>query len=1227
MTAQQENNPVNQEIAERQAAADQKTGQQLAEELLRMAAKAAEVRKAVDASIAKDGKAPDVLGGSKQDKDSAKGKASDLKQTVQEILLKARGNQVISAESTPPPKGDLAQSALKQLSEKIGNVSDISDQSVSYLCELVSNIVKGEVKDNASLKAEFQKIENLKTASPDLYKKVQDAMVQTVQSSSSIGEQEAKQMFDVAPPPTFEQPTQSTDETEPKTDDAKLKEQQQELMNQMRGQGRDQFEDMWGQYFANYFNPNEDKAFLRAIFDPEMFKTYIDGEGGLKDKVAEKMGLNKNSEEVGMKVSKDIENNIVELFGKLYTRLDHERAHEFFEQIEQQDIMRGILPAKFMLKNRLLNLATALHHDDLGLFRDGEMAQTTSDIPFKDKDGNMKLKPRIIISPYPKPIRSSMSDYIHYLDQKIDTYIEARKYTHNARAIFLHPVDPDKGFYAQLASFAEQMTTVDFDQLFLLPDADIFQNALTLYDKHVDEMFAKNDWKHGATMFQPQSGEIRSQLEDQVLTQLRQMYVGGEVSEARLEAALTMAVGASRGMFLTEIEKAALADPHTNEDGSITYASYYNNDNTALNAFNPMHSFFRFQGTRSTDPILFMPVEGGEDFKGSVFSDHRDLYKKMQGYKDSFLNGRGEKNPDLKEGEVLFADYLVNIGKVGGPLQRKGWRTSYILQPLYYKDTAGISEGKQTVEIFDYVKTWKRFENIGYEIVQDLVTKLPRSPLPGGGEFLEAHEGGHGLANERYVAQKKELLSYLYTRYFNKTGDGDVNHYLKGIRDKMEEKVWKDIKEGKKPAPDSVEAEIESRTTMEFLNRTLSRLVAQRIPSKILRIDRNRLSKDGTSRWRKIAEEMFHVKDVGDQQSEKFDVVVKDLMFAEQLLRSKVTAEMNKIKKLPESEHYRFGEVPYELTQEVVRDLLQSKGLPEDQIKNACILLSRIEANYMQGKEGIEFLDKTLMNMVKAGDTREKDYKFTFGLEELAMGFIPWRAAGNRMLPRAIGDISNVEKNVAGEIIKLPSILNQMAIDGKHDFSPVLEICEKVYKAMEGVIAPDYANRLVHHIAALTIQYYKKDSRARWAYGLFGLGRKNSLAAERAGGSSRVWEWDSTDIDRFCVALESRSILPREPYNPSNPKPSFTPVYINVPFLNRAVKLPDKIKLFGKEISLFKKRKPDFDWSIKKLRDEFGGNWKDISFDYINKYLPLIIAWLLWKYIQDAQKEAEGKKK
>lgn len=52
------------------------------------------------------------------------------------------------------------------------------------------------------------------------------------------------------------------------------------------------------------------------------------------------------------------------------------------------------------------------------------------------------------------------------------------------------------------------MTTVDFDQMFLLPDAHIFQDALDIYEKHVDEMFAKNDWIHAPTMFQQKLGKF-----------------------------------------------------------------------------------------------------------------------------------------------------------------------------------------------------------------------------------------------------------------------------------------------------------------------------------------------------------------------------------------------------------------------------------------------------------------------------------------------------------------------------------------------------------------------------------------------------------------------------------------------------------------------------------------------------------------------------------------------
>ena len=54
---------------------------------------------------------------------------------------------------------------------------------------------------------------------------------------------------------------------------------------------------------------------------------------------------------------------------------------------------------------------------------------------------------------------------------------------------------------------------------------------------------------------------------------------------------------------------------------------------------------------------------------------------------------------------------------------------------------------------------------------------------------------------------------------------------------------------------------------------------------------------------------------------------------------------------------------------------------------------------------------------------------------------------------------------------------------------------------------------------------------AKPLFGLLRIGQKNSIAAEYAGRSSAVWEWDSRDIDRFAVALESYNLLPLNPYD------------------------------------------------------------------------------------------------
>jgi hypothetical protein len=1217
MSAPQEQQPVNQDVVRLQAEAARMTGQELANELIRMAAKASEVKKAIDDSVKKNNKAEGALKGDKQDKGSEKGKASDVKESVQKVLLAVKSGKPITLdESAPIPANDFGQKTLKQLSEKIGDVDSISDETAPYLWSLMRGVLLGDIKDTNGLQQEFKKIENLKVASPDVFKKVQNAMVQTAKDSGN-SEQEARQLFDVNDEQTIDGNKNS----------ANLKDAFKSALSEhdlerakLRNARDEEFESYWQHTFSDYFSNTEDKngygdkKLVKAIFYKDEFEKYV------KYKKDNYRIAGDSEEDAGKKVSEDIKAELVELFGKLYTKLDHDNPDEFFEQIEQADVMRGIIPAKNMLLRRMTVLANELHkdhNDTLGLFRFVEERPEVMDTP-----SSSGLKPRSRIHAYPHQKTTSSSEYVHYLEQTVSTYIFTRKYSHNARAIFYHPVDHEKGFYSKLTQFAEQWGAADFDQMYLLPDAHIFQNAYQLYDKHVEEAFAKNGWRHSTTMFQRQLGEVRSRIEKDVFEQLRRMY-DKDVSDARLEAAVTMGVGAARGMFLTEEEKAALADPHLTESGGFTYASYYTNDTAALTPFNPMHSFYRFQGLRSIDPILFLPVEGkGMDKHKSVFSDHKDLWRKMQGYKDSFIQGRGGPGSAINDGETLFADFMVNMGRVGGPVERKGWRATYTFENLYYYKDVHDEKGALKDKLTDYVHTWKRFENIGYEAVQDIVQKLNTDP----GTLGTAREKfGNSTKETYYLEQKKELFQHIFDRYF-KYDKTSLDGLLKDIRKTQEKAVWDDIKKGEKSPPASVEDEIEGLTTKEFMNRALARMVAQRIPSKILRMDRDRYNKDGKSRWRKIAEEMFPT---GDKQSEQFDKVVRDLMFAEQMLRKEVSDQMRQMKKLPEDQQWQMGSINYELTQAKVRELLMKGGYSKNDIDQACILLGKIEDKYTHQAA---FLDKDLLSIAKEGGGGDREnYRFSFGNEEFDMSFVPWRSAGNRLLARCVGDISTVEQTIAKEIVKLPSILYNMAIDGKGDFTPVLDMMQKMYGSMESIIGPDYAHRVVHHVAALTINYFKKDTRARWFYGLFGMGRKNSLAAERVGSGTRVWEWNSVTIDKFITAIETKGLLPLSPYNVTDSKGSLTPpnlpVYVNIPFINKPIKLPQKIGLFGKEIRLFNQRKKDFLWTGKRLRDEFGGNWKDIAFDMLNKYLPLVIAWLLWQYIKKAQDEAEGKKK
>lgn len=1140
--------------------------------------------------------------GSKEDKDSPKGKVTSLKEFIQKMLfasekapdkLPSAENSVQTDPKAPVPTPKSTQ-LIKKISESI-KIDQVTDQNAAYFFDILKSITDGKVTTVDDYLRELKRAEPLRYISPGMFEKLQKFGVQYA-VENDIPEKDAKQKFGVI-------------ETDA---DGNYSEANQRRAVEERSASTN-FSDTWQHLFSGHFNEGQEKDLIESLYSPTKFVRYYEK---VQEEVKTKHG-NFDKKQTAQEASKEMEVHIALLFGKLYQKLDHESPKEFFQSIEQEDIMKGITPVKTELKRRINLLATSLRRYQ------EEMKAEKKEVPLffqrLEQDTETvgisvggKIKPRPRFKTTLIPHETSGSDFAHYLDQVVEHYIDARRYTHNSRAVLLHPVDAQKGFYGQLAQFANETTSLDFDQMMLLPDNDIFQSAFGLYNKMIEEGFAKYDWRHSAGMFTPQINKHMTQIEGRVLEQLKTMY--GDISDERLTAALTMAVGASRGMFLTEIEMAAHADPHLSEKGGSTFVSYYHQDATALMAFNPQHLLYRFYGGPNLlDPIFFLPIDG---LKGTqAFNDHHALWDKAEKYKASFLKGRKELP------EQTFFDKLDNIGLVGGPMQRKGWRTQWQLDSLYISDqTESIDSQGRVIKgpvKTNHLKTFKHLENIGYELLQDYVTKLTAGSKPDdddlmeeGSAFLTARDT-FGASNEtkRVVQERRKLFEYIFEKYFHEDPK-NLTQYLDEIRKTKREEVIKAVRGGK--SVKNIDEAAEAATSGEFFDRMLARVITQRLPSKILRMDRDRLSKDGTSRYRQV------MKDMGlDGQFDHFDNIMQDMILAEQMLRKDVSTKMRDLQlNMKPGEEWKFGEISYEMTPETIKKLFQpliaNGKMDQPRLDNVLALYGHIKSRYLDDKT---FINSELVPYFKQGGAQGRKSKYTIALDETDLSFIPFRGGGESVLVRSLRDIAGVEKNVTGPITEFVSKLRDMAINGKKDFGPIIEIISKVWGGMDGIIGFPYANELASNIASMTIMYMKKDTQARALMGLGGAGRFNSMAAEAAHKKVGVWEWDSTDIDRFISALEVRGLVPGTPYNSAS-EPSKEPIYINMPFVKEPIKIP-----------FFQRRRHDHHVWSKTLRDNFGGTKMDMFFDIMNKYLPFIALFILWSIIKKAFEDSEGKKK
>jgi hypothetical protein len=937
----------------------------------------------------------------------------------------------------------------------------------------------------------------------------------------------------------------------------------------------------------------EDQAFLQKLYKPETFIQEIVSEiehkqtpkevGELTNKILHiydqadqprptQEKLDQELEKmIKLEVSEDMGKKLVDIMNKLYWRVHVERPHKFFEEIEKEDFMYGIETTRL----KIISALERLQHTFTEMERSSEVRKMLPEL-YKhsekdyylderntgsvDKEGNPVIKGFMRTAPLPGFSKITMSQYLESLINNVNHWRHRSEYLHNARAIFNHPAHGDKGFYANLGGYAENLSGTDIDEMMLLPDGPMTYDAYMLYDKFVESEFAANDWKHRPNQFTNSLEEVNTKVEKEVIVMLQKLYPNESLDAVR--HAVNAAVGMARGVFLTETEKSAYADAVDPKGGGM-YASYATNDATALTTFNPMHVMLRWQGEHMLPMFYFMNVKGS----GAKW-DHADTWKNASTYLKAFIEGRG----DLA-GQDLFIDQLMDNMGVGGILKRKGWRTTYSLEGHNIYE----SDGKM-----NHLETFKAMDIIGYEAIYDfLKTKVEAG-------ILKAEAGSKG------AAKMDEMFKYIFDRYFVPLGETDYVAYMKKLESAGRKNAMDLIKHKGSIGSDTFEQEVNFQTAQIFIDNAIAREVALRFPSKYLKIDRDRFTKDGVSRYSKIQKELGFSRD-------KFNDVMKDFSFVEMLMRRKMSEYAKESSHLfPDLKLNNFNKFDYQINEQTIRELMEGK-FEQQKINDVIKIFNKMKENYLNNS----FLDKEGFKAING-------YKFTFGIEDTDFSLMAMRSTGPRMIARSIGDIGQME-SITPWIINMPRVLNQIATSGKHDFTPIIEYLQKAQNAFTMVHGTGDASdfKYIYKIASAVIQYFKKDSMAKPLFGLFRLGKRNSIAAEYAGRSTAVWEWDSREIDRFITTLESLRLLPKSAFNAQN-----GPTYVD-----------NWVTILGKPVKIGKKMKLDYEFNGAKLRKEFGGDMKAISFDMLNQFLPIVLAFLLWKYFKDAMDEATGAKK
>lgn len=1187
----------------------------------RLALQASRLKAEIDQKINQDREAPEFKGNPK-DKNSEKAKARNVKQAVLKILIAGGSkDKILTSDKENLAATEIAKKVIEQLSSKI-SLKDVSEQSAPYLYELLSKVVNGEISTIDGLVREFFNLTNLHQVNPDLFEKLQKSLFE-VAKSYGVPEEKARKTFLLTETDIGMSPNKSSFENDC---------------------------DKFLENFGPYYYEESDEPLIKAMFIPSEFVKLVEKE---KIKLSQEgfSGVN-----LDKKVSQKISNDIVLLYGKLTARLDTLPPEKFYEEVIQQDFWQGIQIAQIRLDTAINQLQRYFetHQKDIGgsykfyvsgteeieeerIYEYKTQKKNDKGNFIRNDEGEIEEEKHPVtkiyhrLRPTPKQKEASISKFIQY--SRLLGYHEykTREYTHNVRAMFLMPGQSadEGGFYKRLAGYAEKMSGTDIDEINLLPDSNIIQTASGLYHKFLEEEFAIRSWIHTPDLFQPEYGEAMTKVESEVYDKLTKLFpdmVGKD--EWRLRRALSMAIGISRGVDMNEEEMSSSADPSVNPDGTTRYDSYYTRDPFALTPFNPIHLYYRWQAQDvSIASILFCPVE----FKDGGIPkrpDHNTIWRKMTENRSSFLKG---KKAFTDEGELLLFDFINNIGSAGGPETRGGWRYTFGYEGWFVN-----SKGESLITKENMLENWKIIENIGYEVLQDFANNKIKD-----GFFVEVNKENK---QNVFTEEGEKLFQYLFKRYIleqNQIDQLTMSNRFTEIDQLTKDKIAKlrslYEEEAEKTANKKIaEGELGKKEKDKFikewacrrmLQRVLVGVVAQRFPSKIIKMERDRWNNNGKRAWQDIRERLEWN---GNKGIERFDNAMKNIALAESSIRQEMSAKMHQgLEDSPEDTleedgpkkslklaeiNERYGK-DYRLTKNAIEKLTTRGLITKNECDDAVRVFEQIETNIINNDKKLDEFTDIFIN--------KKKYPFALGIDELDKSFLSFKGSGPRILARAIGDLSLVELDCSNELNHYIQSFRKIALDyNNKDFTPLLESLTKMKKAISTLHSQEKANKVVHHLALLAINYFRLDARAEGLIGqILYRGQINSLAARFAMRPGHVWEWKTEDVDAFIHALETNNILAKDPIDlgltmeeaKKNIKTKYYPIKI---FGKTLFKIPYKVRQDFKE-----------DYSGNRLRKETRTDIKGKIEHILLRYTPAFLFLLLFLAIKKGLEELGGGKK